>query len=1482
MRESLRKQLCGAFVAVLLFAASGIAQEGRPSTEARPQLVLQTGYNNALGVASLTFSPDGRLLATTSLGSGTVKLWETATGRELRNIVTGAGNVSDLTPLVFFSPKSDLIATASGTFIEIWNVTTGRKVGIHVPAEVHDALVVPRVVWSANGKTLVTVTDKIIVYEVEGWRVVRSVDTRIARVDQEAVALSHDGQQVALLTTENANLQIRILNLATAQNSTRSIATEQGLRNARLSFTPEGRLQLSGISGNRVQFWDVTSGRERNLGQTSSAADVVTYAGEGRFIVLSSNEKIKIWDTASGNERVSLKLPESPLRGTAVVAISSDGTKFATGGFGISPIIWETRTGKQLLKLNGRTNLASQVNFNDDGTRLISGSRTQWDLRTGSGVRVLNDATQTRLGVLSPDSRLFAAYATSSNTVTLMEAPVGRQLHTLSTNDAGVVRSASFSSDGSRLLTIHRPPAGSSLRIWDVKSGRELQQFAVGDSLFEAKLSPTSRYVGALENVQDKDSFTLWDARTGKLLRIDQTEQTVTSFAFSRDDETLALSQIDRRTRMTMGIVLWDLANAREVLRLPTSHVNVSMVFSRDKKLLAVGSSDETIAIWDLESTRLVRTLTGHTAPINSIDFSPDNKLLASASDDGSTFLWDTSTGEHLLTLISLDDGDEWMVVTPQGIFDGTPQGWNQILWRYDEDTFNVAPIEWFFNEFYYPGLLAEVFAGKRPRVAEDVSKKDRRQPVVELSAAGESSPTTNRRVKVKIGVTDAPPDKENPRGTGAYDLRLFRNGSLVKVWHGDVLKGQSTVTLEEEIAVTAGPNRLTAYAFNRDNVKSKDAQLSIVGAESLRRAGTAYILAVGLNEYQNAQYNLKYAVADAEAFSAELRRKLGDLSRFESVEIVSLLNQNATKSNIIAALKRLGREAESHGPSASPAFDRLKRAAPEDAVIIYFAGHGTAKDQHFYLIPHDLGYTGEREQLDDEGLQSILSHSISDVELAQTVENLNAGHLLLFIDACNSGQALEAEEKRRGPMNSKGLAQLAYEKGMYILTAAQSYQAALEAAQLGHGLLTYALVEEGLKRELADTEPRDGVLKAREWLDFATERVPEMQLSKMKESRGIGLAFAEGEEDILDPEKRSVQRPRVFYRRELEANALVISGSDAALAQSAAAAAPQPTSAGRFSRWIDLQAANIGVRYRFIENSAGITVANQLQHYSNFRGRFKFDAAGNYSINAGVFTGNTFNAGFNDTGLGTGDAVTNLYLKQLYFSAKPIRGLEVQYGGLYFNRGESTEITSYDNDGYLMGQRIVVQRPKTFFFDEISVTYAFLGDLLKPNINRRWHGLGKSNYHQFLISKKMVDRAVLSADYTFESGRDTFRQAIRVNTPELKVIDLFRLELYERASVNPKAGLAASIEKALLNKRLSLAGGYAQIDRQYGGLNGDRFMIGKRFHFTGSYKLTEEFTITTFYTRAFANDFPVPNRTRFEVLFNYNLLKTLQKAKIF
>ena len=874
--------------------------------------------------------------------------------------------------------------------------------------------------------------------------------------------------------------------------------------------------------------------------------------------------------------------------------------------------------------MNGRTNMAYSVAFSADGNELAAGGLTRWDLRTGRGVRTVPATTERTYGFTSPDGRLLALMKPNSSEALIVESPSGRQLYVLNASgDVGNVTRMRFSSDGTMLAVIYgsrndlKPTAttnfalGSQVKIWDVKTGRELRSISLNEVPMAAEFTPDGRLIGTIGLM---GQTSLWDVQTGSKVRdlsasplgafnpttvkpgqmptmpnADQLaemmtnmigtmsagtmNQKVTSLAFSADGRMLATGGVETKANIDIAammsgmmsgqrpkkgskpadpndflkdlkveaigqVKLWDVASGREIGVVKGHGRGVSKVaFSRDGKLLASGATDNTIKIWDVATRTELRTLAGHTAAIESMDFTPDGRLLASAGEDGSTFLWDTKTGEHLLTLISLDDGSEWMVVTPQGLFDGTPVSWNQILWRYNQETFNVAPIEWFFNEFYYPGLLADIFNGKRPKVALDVSKKDRRQPVVKLSLTGQppESSVATRTIKVKIDVTDAPADKDNPKGAGAQDVRLFRNGSLVKVWHGDVLKGQAAVALEQEITVTAGPNRLVAYAFNRDNVKSKDAPLVFTGAESLKRKGTAYIIAVGVNEYENNQYNLKYAMADAQSFGEEMRRRQTQLAAFERVEVVQLLNQDATKANILAAIKRLSGEPGPPTLKSGP-LEALKRAEPEDTVVIYFAGHGTAQAQRFYLIPHDLGYTGDRTKLTEQGLNTMLAHSISDIELEAAVEDLDAGHLLLIIDACNSGQALEAEEKRRGPMNSKGLAQLAYEKGMYILTAAQSFQAALEAAQLGHGYLTYALVEEGLKTPVADSSPKDGLVIAREWLNFATERVPQMQEEKMSQGRGVGLEIV-----FVEGEKKSIQRPRVFYRRELEANPLVI-----------------------------------------------------------------------------------------------------------------------------------------------------------------------------------------------------------------------------------------------------------------------------------------------------------------------------------------------------
>lgn len=132
-------------------------------------------------------------------------------------------------------------------------------------------------------------------------------------------------------------------------------------------------------------------------------------------------------------------------------------------------------------------------------------------------------------------------------------------------------------------------------------------------------------------------------------------------------------------------------------------------------------------------------------------------------------------------------------------------------------------------------------------------------------------------------------------------------------------------------------------------------------------------------------------------------QRKLG---RYQQIETTSLLDQNATKANLLYALKRLGGAADARPTAGAPAeLEKIKAAEPEDAVVVYFAGHGTAQEQRFYLIPHDLGYLGKRTELDAMGLSSMLSHSISDLELEQAFERIDGGLMLMVIDASTAGR---------------------------------------------------------------------------------------------------------------------------------------------------------------------------------------------------------------------------------------------------------------------------------------------------------------------------------------------------------------------------------------------------------------------------------------------------------------------------------------------
>lgn len=322
------------------------------------------------------------------------------------------------------------------------------------------------------------------------------------------------------------------------------------------------------------------------------------------------------------------------------------------------------------------------------------------------------------------------------------------------------------------------------------------------------------------------------------------------------------------------------------------------------------------------------------------------------------------------------------------------------------------------------------------------------------------------------------------------------------------------------------------------------------------------------------------------------------------------------------------------------------------------------------------------------------------------------------------------------------------------------------------------------------------------------------------------------------------------------------------------------PPTSEKVKRWFDLDALSIAARYRLIRNASDVTTGNALQYQFAGRGHFKFDKDGKYSVYAGLFTGNSITSGWNNTGLGTGSPQTNLYLKQLYFDAKPVKGLEFQFGGIPMNEGESTEITTYDNDVYLTGERVAVRMPKKYYFDEISAANGYLGDATTPSVIHRFKHLDKSNYHQFLVRKQVNKHVSFSADYTFESGRDTLHQALKLKIPKSHILDTLLFENYQRIDPDRGYGFGLYGEK-VIKKKLTLGAGFTRIDKPM--LNSDRFPPGKRAYVQASVKLTPELTLSSDVIQGVGHmPSPTSQRTRFEIILSYNILEMLHHKKLF
>jgi len=1165
------------------------------NTGNRPELILQTGHTRS--VNAVVFSPDNRWLASGGKDN-VIKIWDLATGNILRTLYGHTTNVNALA----VSPDGKLLASGSGDIndqrdlgaftqggvvggeadntVRIWSVQTGQQLQVLRGSE----LPVGAVAFSSDGRTLTSVSgDAIKVWDVSAGTELRSQKTQYGKSGMEKLnSVSSLGCVLGCGDKQRKQEEQRLKNFKMSAS--------------KIAVSSNGRVAAVGQPDKAVKLYDAQSGREvreLSLNATPEAENSsLAFSADAHLVAFAKTiDAVSVQDAATGGEVYSVNTGSSktPQR----VQFSADGRFLVTATDNNSAVamkLWDAKTGQLIRELKTSGDGTRVISFNRDGSLIATVAAGTKTIRiiesaTGNESRTLQTGITDQLTraeqaafIKTIDPKTMAMLQKRNITTPEEIIEAVEAMGTISSEKLQAGGAVSFSTDGRFLITSHVLLKNLAQEVWDTTAGalergnddpslrNRGKPFFSPDGRFRSApffgmkaFYTTANGINVFSSVYKdvyKQRIDLYDGNSDKRLQeLDGGNAPemgiVPAAGFSFDGKLIAMTGFEKKER---SVLIYESESGRKVNHFQINDDDQSgavttLCISADSRLLAAGYATK-IDIFEVASGKTLRTLP-HAGRIVSLSFSPDGRFLVALGENNDKYLWDTSTGEKLATLVNLSGalnnrGSDWLVVTPDGLFDGSPNAWKQILWQFGGNTFDVASAETFFNEFYYPGLLADVMAGKKPQAPKNISLLDRRQPELNLmtkSGQIDQVSTAERNLAVKLEVTEKPADKDHNAGSGARDVRLFRNGSLVKVWRGDVLKNQASVTLEANIVVVAGENIFTAYAFNRDNVKSKDATLSLTGASSLKRPGTAYVLAIGVNSYSNQQYNLKYAVADATVFGEEVQKAQQRIANYERVEVATLLDEQATKANILRALRLLAGTQEDPTAEAPAALQKLKATQPEDAVFIYFAGHGTAQGQRFYLLPHDLGYAGERNALDIAGLQLILDHSISDEELELAVEGIDADKLLMVIDACNSGQALEAEERRRGPMNSKGLAQLAYEKGMYILTAAQSYQAAQEVSELGHGLLTYALVEEGVKQLLADGAPKDGEVWVREWFDYTTTRVPNMQMEKTKKSRGLGLtlSFIEGEERVPEASRQVTQTPRVFYRRESEGRPLIV-----------------------------------------------------------------------------------------------------------------------------------------------------------------------------------------------------------------------------------------------------------------------------------------------------------------------------------------------------
>lgn len=1062
---------------------------------ARQILTVQHGeYIN-----QVVFSPSGRLFASSSKTFSaynreekTIKIFDVFSGESIKTLQDTGGQIIGMT---FVSGDDRLLTWAKNGLIQLLELPTGRPIRSYHHNSFGGDTKFLQLKASPDGKAIILLTETlgenkkntITIFNTSTGNIVKSIPLGTAA---EEFYISPDGktiittQRIDAYTSSITKLSLPDGKISRKINtwSIRQLVFNRGNNLANVAFLQGGLSEIDLNTGKTTYTTNQLPEKKWNISPS------------GRLAVSIDKSNLQILDI---QERRLYNAADLLSKLAHPAKLEPNGNIFSVDSYGNAEKVWNPINGNIQRLALGKTGKASwgndAIKFSDDGKFVAAGGEDRcihsWEVKTGN--------------------KIFERC------------------------NVDWIKALEFSHDGKWLAAMTRPTL-------------ELINIATGDR----KISiPVQIWVSAL--------------------------------AFSPNDELLAVGDYDERHAETL--TLWNTTSAQKVASLTGGGVH-SLMFDSTGAILIASRDGGVIEFWDIATKQLIKTLQGYGPAISS-----DRKLLVahSGNDFGEIKVWDVASGLEigtikppsdqsvsgelailtqnsgnmvveasggvvrywrlrdgaLLATASLYNDGHWAIADPEGRFDVDDLSRSPYInWVTSDDPLTPLPLEIFMRNYYEPSLLARSLSGEKFRPVQALSEINKTQPEVRIDAIdvnrdNPSEITVSVSAVGKIGTQ--PTAHRNNKATKVHDLRLFRNGQLVGHADGQ-LTGDEKETAKKafKIRLSSGTNpiELSAYAFNDDGVKSTTARKTYVPSGKVK--GTtprAYIIAVGVNHHENPAWNLRYAANDARLIGQLLSKRLSSQQRYDEVVHISLLSDTegarlATKANIKAVLDTLaGRKAD---VTNIPNGELLRPAKPDDVVVISFAGHGYEDGGTFYLIPSDTGPGEDRSITPDLKIQSISSD-----ELSLWFQDIDAGDIAMIVDACHSA-ATVGDTFKPGPMGSRGLGQMAFDKGMQLLAASQADGVALESDLIQQGLLSYALTQEGMEWYQADYKPTDQKITLDEWLSFGASRVPtlaeEVRNGKVMAPRGSDdrgrIVRISTREPIA---KRRLQQPTLFDFRK-------------------------------------------------------------------------------------------------------------------------------------------------------------------------------------------------------------------------------------------------------------------------------------------------------------------------------------------------------------